>query len=634
MRVRSSKPRNRSNRLAKRRGRTPARGSLFVFAVIILTASGVELCGAAAIDKERASVRTEKFETHAPARYQVNLNLDFDGRTFTGTQNVRWINRSDRPTSTIYFHLYANLRAEGTEQQQQRGASLQTADAEEQMKSESEPRLEIASVSSSSSKPLVYSLDERETVLRVNLNEAVAPRERAEVTIKFRGRVPEIDADETGLFAHIVQGIDAALRDSREVRRARDVNFRSRGVMLLGAAYPVLAVRDSEGNWQRKVESSIGDMVAADVADYDISVEAPDNVRLFTSGEARDVENNVGGTVGQTNTVRRFTGENMRDFALIAGRDLQAAEQVVSNVTVRSVFRPEHERTGRRVLSQAAEAVRIYTARFGALPYKTVSVSETPFVAGIGYTDFAGLCLIASAFYVDFDAPATAALPQLVREQRASVEDSLEWTTAHVVAHQWWGAAVGNDREREPVLDEALAHWSALLYFRERHGAVRAAQALDDQLRGVYIVYRTFGGSDMTASHAAHDYRNSFQYAAIIAAKGALMFEALRKLLGDERYSAALRRYYEANRFESAELGDLRGALIAEAPLAQRRLVTRTFNRWLTEKRGDEDIAPPNQQLALALGITTTSTTTSDGTTNATERGNAGGKERPNPFSR
>ncbi|MBA2340374.1 MAG: hypothetical protein H0V88_08250, partial [Pyrinomonadaceae bacterium] len=102
-------------------------------------------------------------------------------------------------------------------------------------------------------------------------------------------------------------------------------------------------------------------------------------------------------------------------------------------------------------------------------------------------------------------------------------------------------------------------------------------------------------------------------------------------LLGEERYAAALRRYYEANRFEIAELDDLRGALIAEAPLAQRRIVTRTFNRWLTEKRGDEDIAPPNQQLALALGITTTA---GDGTTSAAERGNASGKERPNPFSR
>src|SRR5437762_7521339 len=93
------------------------------------------------------------------------------------------------------------------------------------------------------------------------------------------------------------------------------------------------------------------------------------------------------------------------------------------------------------------------------------------------------------------------------------------------------------------------------------HGEEQAATALDEQLRGVYKLYRTFGGEDMEASHAARDYRNSFQYAAIVSSKGALMFEALRKLLGDEKFFGALRSYYDANEREVADLDDLRGAL-------------------------------------------------------------------------
>jgi aminopeptidase N len=163
---------------------------------------------------------------------------------------------------------------------------------------------------------------------------------------------------------------------------------------------------------------------------------------------------------------------------------------------------------------------------------------------------------------------------------------------------------VGNSPERAPVLDEALAHWSALVYYRETHGAIRAQAAREDQLRGVYEIYRTFGGDDMPADRPARDYRNSFQYAAIVSAKGALMYDALVKLLGEERVFTALRRYAEANRFEIAELDDLRGAFIAEAPVTERRAVTRTFERWLSERHGDEDIAPPNPQLAAALGLT------------------------------
>jgi aminopeptidase N len=173
------------------------------------------------------------------------------------------------------------------------------------------------------------------------------------------------------------------------------------------------------------------------------------------------------------------------------------------------------------------------------------------------------------------------------------------------VAHQWWAVVVGNDRAREPVLDEALANWSALLYYREIHGEPQAASALDEQLRGVYKLYRTFGGEDMEANRASRDYRNSFQYAAIVASKGALMFEALRKLLGDEKFLAALRDYYAANSLEVANMDDLRGAFNAGAPVEQRRTVNRIFDRWLSGKHGDEDIAAPDTKLAAELGLPT-----------------------------
>ncbi len=234
---------------------------------------------------------------------------------------------------------------------------------------------------------------------------------------------------------------------------------------------------------------------------------------------------------------------------------------------------------------------------------KTVSIVDVPLVATLGSAEFAGLTAIASAFYLDFDSPAMLNMPDVIREQRAAVEDSLEWTVARAVAHQWWGVTVGNDPGREPVLDEALANWSALLYYREIHGEPRFTAALDEQVRGVYTLYRTFGGEDMEASRSAREYRNSFQYSAIVGSKGALMFEALRKLLGDERFFAALRDYYSANSLEVADMDDLRGAFIAGASVEQRRAVSRTFDRWLSSKRGDEDIGPPDPKLAAELGL-------------------------------
>ena len=327
-----------------------------------------------------------------------------------------------------------------------------------------------------------------------------------------------------------------------------------------------------------------------------VNIKVDEGVSLFTSAAPTD---------STTRFPNSFSAGNLRDFAIVAGRNLHSEQIQISDTTIRSIFVPEHERMGRRVLAMAGESLRIFTARFGPLPLKSINIVAAPLVAGLGSTEFAGLDVIASAFYVDFDSPAMRNLPGLIREQRPSVEESLEWSVAHLIAHQWWGAAVGNDPAREPVLDEAMASWSALEYFREVYGKQKAAAVLEDQLRGVYRVYRTLGGDDMDANRPSRDYKNTFQYTAVVASKGALMFVQLQQLMGNEKLLTALRNYYQANLFEIAELNDLRGALIAEAPIAQRRVVARTFERWLENRKGDEDIAKPDVELATSLGLPT-----------------------------
>ncbi|MBA3805153.1 MAG: hypothetical protein H0X14_05510 [Acidobacteria bacterium] len=545
----------------------------------------------------------------ARTEYRINLSLDLDSRTYTGAERVRWANDQQHPAYVLYFHLYANVRSSTAQRPTSSPSTATMSTQGTGAAAPDEPRMDIIEVrTAATGTPLPFALDDQGTTLRVNLREPVLMGRATEIEIKFKGSVPEIDAEETGLVTHVLQQVGAALRSEREVRRARDINFRCRGQMLLGTAYPVLAAREGD-DWQRKVEPSIGDMVYTEAADYHVTVDAPPDVALFASGEAT-----VPPAAGESRTTARvFTGEALRDFAIIAGRGLRSEESVIGETLVRSIFAPEHEIVGRRVLTQTLDAVRVYTTRFGPLPYKTINVVDTPLVAGLGSAEFSGLGAIASAFYVNFDSPTVRNLPEIIREQRASVEDSLEWTVAHVVSHQWWGAVVGNDPARDPVLDEALANYSALLYYHDVHSEERALAVMEDQLRGVYKVYRTFGGEDMAADRNAREYRNSFQYSAIVASKGALMFAELRRLLGHQKFFTALRNYYHANMFEIAEMDDLRGAFVAEAPLLQRRAVTRTFNRWLSGRRGDEDIAPPDPQLAAALGINPSMTKRDEG---------------------
>ena len=548
-----------------------------LLAIIVATAAyAVE---AQPINAQQNQSRTP-FERN---RYQIDFKIDFDHLSYTGSERVRWINRGEKPTSVIYFHLYPNLRITDPEM----GVGT-TSEGDE-------PVLDVTEVRTlEGDASLYFFLDDQATTLRINLREPVAPQGATEIVIKFRGTVPEIDPDETSLTTHVVKQVSAALRSERELRRARDLNFRCKGVMLLATAYPVLTVHEGD-EWRRKVEPSVGDIVFNEVADYEVSVTIASGVEVFTSGTETAIR-----PARETQT---FAGRSLRDFVILAGRSLRSEQTESQGVTIRSIYLAEHERIGKRALNVAANALRVFTSSFGPLPFKTINIAEAPLVAGLGSTEFSAFNIIASAFYVDFDAPAVRNLPEIIREQRPSVEESLEWTVAHLVAHQWWGAAVGNDPAREPVLDEALSCWSSLVYYKNTYGEEKAKAVLDDQVRGVYRLYRTFGGEDMDANRPSRDYRNTFQYAAIVTTKGALMFVELQNTLGDDKLFAALRNYYQANLFEIAQLEDLRSAIVAEAPIEQRRLVGRTFTRWLTSRRGDEDIAPPDQELASSLGI-------------------------------
>lgn len=554
--------------------------SKLVIPSALLVLSAGFICVTAQVVGSDASAQRKAPRT----RYDIELKLDFDGLSYTGTERVKWTNRTEQATSAIYFHLYSNLRSE----------QALTANAfTTQVVDVDEPSVQITEVRGADGAAIPYSIDDQGATLRIGLREQVGSGKSVEVVIGFKGNVPEVDTDETGLTSHVVKQVSAALRGEKEIRRARNVNFRCKGVMLLGTAYPVLAVQDGD-QWLRRLEPSVGDVVFNEVADYQVKIDVAPDVMVFTSA----LEDQ-----SSTESTRVFSAESLRDFAIVAGRNLRSEQKEYGDTTIRSVFVPEHATVGKRVLGMAENAVRVFSEKFGPLPLKTITIAEAPLAAGLGSTEFSGLEVIASAYYVDFDSPAVRALPEIIREQRPSVEESLEWSVAHLIGHQWWGAAVGSDPARTPVLDEGLASWSALLYFRNVYGEQKAASILEDQLRGVYRMYRTFGGDDMNANRPSRDYRNTFQYAALVTTKGALMFVHLEKLLGHDKLVASLRNYYQANMLEIAELDDLRGALIAEAPIEKRRIVLRTFNRWLATKSGDEDIAKPDPELATSLGL-------------------------------
>ena len=112
----------------------------------------------------------------------------------------------------------------------------------------------------------------------------------------------------------------------------------------------------------------------------------------------------------------------------------------------------------------------------------------------------------------------------------------LEFVVVHEVAHQWWNAVVGSNSKKHPYIDEAMANYSAILYFEHFHGRKAAEQQMAMQMKVNYQIHRLMGGEDKPVLLPASSFNGPLEYSAIVYGKGALYFDQLRTLMGPEAF--------------------------------------------------------------------------------------------------
>ena len=318
----------------------------------------------------------------------------------------------------------------------------------------------------------------------------------------------------------------------------------------------------------------------------------------------------------------------VRDFSILASDQfiVKRLETKIAGkpVDVLVCVTKAHEAKADEVLEIADNALRIYSERFGAYPYSQFKVVEGPMRGGAGGMEFSGVVSIASFLFDDMDKQmqelgaslgvgdiektmgqlfpenadennananlATEMLGGLLGGQKAIFDSLLEQTVAHETAHQWWAMAVGSDAQRAPWVDESLTNYSAIIYFEDRYGKEKAAQMMDLHLKGTYSTGRMMGGADAPVNLGSAQYANNLQYGAVVYGKGALFYDALRKLTGDENFFAAMRAYYQKYNGQIAPARGLLEMMKMQAP-AKANEIENLYIRWIEETHGDEDIA-------------------------------------------
>jgi len=374
-----------------------------------------------------------------------------------------------------------------------------------------------------------------ELVLRLYPNfgpatEGIAYKDRMQVGgVTVNGEPVEIGyiASNTAVVAPLPHPLapDATIRLELDFAMSLGPAYKER--WELASFYPLLAIYDETG-WRKDIAPE-GDLVYSESGLHVVEFTLPGDMVVAASGTEVTTYSNSDGTVTHT-----FLAPGLRDFALAFGEALQRVQANVDGVTIYLWHSPNDPLVEAK-LRAVADAVQGFDRLFGSYPYADLD--------------------IVTQFDPEWWGPAGAGVeyPGLVFYTHG--EENWEYNLVHEVAHQWWFSVVGNDVHLEPWLDEALADYSAFIYFHEFHGEDEAKRAFQKNVLEDYEMGLAAGrisGKEPVGLSVYDLPPRDAMYFWIVYGKGALFLDALQREMEDEVFFEFLQEYYRRYKYKVA----------------------------------------------------------------------------------
>lgn len=331
---------------------------------------------------------------------------------------------------------------------------------------------------------------EDENILVVNLAEPLYPDGRVTVNISYTLQLAKVN-HRTGVTQNCVN---------------------------LGNFYPVACAYFEDGFLECPYYAC-GDPFVSECADYDVTLECAEKFTAAASGQK------ISETLEGGRRKAQYSLKNARDFAFVLSDKFRVEQKECGDVTVSYYYTSDGD--PQRSLTAAVKSLEYFSSEFGGYAYPTLSVVQTGFC--YGGMEYPALTMIAEG----------------------AGEDGV-YTIVHENAHQWWYAMVGSNQLTNAWQDEGLAEYSTLMFFETnpdygytRTGLVGSATR---SYRAYFSVYNQLnGGVDTAMNRNLSAYSGEFEYNNITYNKALIMFDTVRTALGDEKFKAGLKSYFNDN---------------------------------------------------------------------------------------
>ena len=442
--------------------------------------------------------------------YKMELDVNIKKHQYEGKQKLKYTNQSPDTLYQLFYHLYFNaFKPESDMDVNSRNIKdpdRRIGDRIKHLKKSEQGFMEVKSLSKDGKKA---DFQVEGTILEVTLPKPILPGETAILEMEFLAQIP-LQIRRTG--RNNQEGIEYSVAQG----------------------YPKICGYDEMG-WH--ANPYIAREFYGPFGNFDVTITMPAAYVIAATGELINAEEIGHGYIPEEPKKKKndltwhFKAERVHDFVWAADPDYRHLIREAYNGTTLHFFYQENEKTKENWEALPAVmdvALQFLNENYGLYPYPVYSFIQ----GGDGGMEYP--------------------MATLITGERTFV--SLVGVSVHEMVHSWYQGVIGTNESLYHWMDEGFTNYvsAEVMNYLKKIKKIPGLPEENPQLSSVkgYVNFALSGQEEAMNTHADHFLTNT-AYNMAAYNKGQVFLEQLRYIIGDEKFSKGMKRYFQEWKFKN-----------------------------------------------------------------------------------